>query len=197
MSSRSQPDWRRLSSQPYIVCMSLLCTFPTTRTICQTATKSPRGRAAVWVAYVYPAEGFLTRQNHKSPATQLAIVILTLPMGSRRLRLLSLSINTLLFLASIEFVAEDYFRDTPDVVFTRLGAIYPDRVKIAIRYPHYKDPIHVLWRKARESSDLQVQPWTLGPPIILSEVGDWVNSTTISPLWPNTMYECNPLTLFS
>jgi hypothetical protein len=136
-------------------------------------------------------------QDHKSPASQLAIVILTLPIGSRRLRLLSLFVNSLLFLASIEFAAEDYLRDAPDTVFTRLGAIYPDRVKLAIRYPHHKDPIHVLWRKARESSDLQAQPWTLGPPIIFSEVGDWVNSTTISPLWPNTMYECNLLTLFS
>ena len=78
-------------------------------------------------------------------------------------------------------------------MFTRLGAIYPDRVKLAIRYPHHKDPIHVLWRKVRESPDLQAQPWTLGPPTMLSEVGDWVNSTTISPLWPNTTYECNPL----
>jgi len=141
-------------------------------------------------------KGFLTRQNHKSPASQLAIVALTLPTGSRRLRLVSLSINTLLFLASIGFAVEGYFRDAPDAVFTRLGAIYPDRVKLAIRYPHHKDPIHVLWRKARESSDLQAQPWTLGPPIMLSEVGDWVNSTTISPLWPNTMYECNSFSLF-
>jgi len=103
--------------------------------------------------------------------------------------------NSLLLLVSIGFAAEGYLRDAPGAVFTRLGAIYPDSVKLAIRYPHHNDPIHVLWRKVRESPDLQAHPWTLGPPIVLSEVGDWVNSTTISPLWPNTMYECNPFSL--
>lgn len=131
--------------------------------------------------------------NHKSPASKLAIVMFTLPTGSRRLRLFSLSINTLLFLVSIGFAAEGYLRDAPGVVFTRLGAIYPDRVKLAIRYPHRKDPVHVLWREVRGPPDIHAQPWSLGPPIVFSEVGDWVNSTTISPLWPNTMYECNPL----
>lgn len=130
-------------------------------------------------------------------ASRLIAVILTLPMGSRRLRLFSLLVNTLLLLVSIEFAAEDYLHDAPDAMFTRLGAIYPDSVKLAVRYPHHNDPIHIVWRKVRESSDPQAQPWTLGPPIMLSEVDDWVNSTTISPLWPNTVYECNPLTLFS
>lgn len=135
-----------------------------------------------------------SHQSHKSPASRFAIVFLTLPTGSRQLRLFSLFVNSLLLLASIEFAVEDYFYDAPDVVFTRLGAVYPDRVKLAIRYPHHKDPIHVVWRKVRESPDPQAQPWTFGPPIIVSEGGDWVNSTTISPLWPDTMYECNPLT---
>lgn len=198
MPSRSRPIWQRSFSLHYIVCMSPLCTFPATRTIRRKpVTNGPRGRATMWVPQVHPAEMFLTRQDRKSPASQLAIVILTLPMGSRRLRLVSLFINSLLFLASIEFAIEDYLRDAPDVVFTRLGAIYPDRVKLAIRYPHHTDPIHVLWRKVRESSDLQAQPWTHGPPIMLSEMGDWVNSTTISPLWPDTTYECNRFLPFS
>lgn len=119
---------------------------------------------------------------------------LTLPLGSRRLRLFSLLVNSFLFLVSVEFVAEDYLRDAPDTVFTRLGAIYPDRAKLAIRYPGYRDPIHVMWRKVRQTSDPQAQHWVLGPSITLSESADWVNSTTISPLWPNTMYECNIFT---
>ena len=135
--------------------------------------------------------------NYKSLASRLVIVILTLPTGSCRLRLFSLLVNSLLLLASIEFTAGDYLHDAPEVVFARLGAIYPERVKLAIRYPHHKDPIHVVWRKVRESSDLQTQPWTLGLPIMLSEAADWVNSTTLSPLWPNTIYECNPLPLFA
>ena len=115
-------------------------------------------------------------------------------MGSRRLRLFSLLVNSFLLLVSVEFAAEGYLHDAPDAVFTRLGAIYPDRAKIAIRYPDYKDPIHVVWRRVSQASDPQAQPWTLGLPITLSESADWVNSTTISPLWPNTMYECNLFT---
>lgn len=136
-------------------------------------------------------------QNHKPPVSRLFTIVLTLPTTSRRLRLSSLFVNSLLLLACIEFAIEDYLYDAPDAIFTRLGAIYPDRVKLAIRYPHYKDPIHVVWRKARGPPDLQIQPWTLGPPIMLSEMGDWVNSTTISPLWPNTVYECKSSILFA
>jgi alkaline phosphatase D len=153
--------------------------------------------AATWVPCVYPSFRKFSHQKHKSLTSRVVIVMLTLPMGSRRLRLFSLLINSLLLLASIEFVVEDYLHDAPDVVFTRLGAVYPDRVKLAMRYPYHTDPIHVVWRKVRESSDLQAQPWILGPPIMLSGATDWVNSTTISPLWPNTMYECNSLTLFA
>lgn len=92
---------------------------------------------------------------------------------------------------------EDYLYDAPDVVFARLGAIYPDKAKLAIRYPNRKDPIHAVWREVRGSPGLQTQPWILGPPVVLSEVGDWVNSTTISPLWPDTVYECKRPTHFS
>lgn len=134
--------------------------------------------------------GKFPHQNHKSLTSRLATVILTLPTSSRRLRLFSLFFNSLLLLSSVEFVIEDYLYDAPEVVFTRLGAIYPDKAKLAIRYPHHQDPIHVVWRRVRESFDMQAQSWTLGPPVMLSEVGDWVNSTTISPLWPNTIYEC-------
>lgn len=129
------------------------------------------------------------RRGFHSLASPLVTVILTSPTSSRRLRLLSLFVNSILLLASIEFAIEDYLYDAPDVVFTRLGAIYPDKAKLAIRYPNHKDPIHVVWREVRESSDLQTQPWILGPPVMLSGAGDWVNSTTISPLWPDTVYE--------
>lgn len=197
MPSRSQPVWQRSSSQLYIVCISLLCTYPTMGAICRNlVTKNPRGVLATWVPCILSLRR-TPYQNHKSSAPWLVILILTLPTGSRRLRLFSLFVNSLLLLASIEFALEDYLRDAPDAAFTRLGAIYPDRVKLAVRYPHHKDPIYVMWRKVRGSSDLQAQPWTLGSPIILSEGDDWVNSTTISPLWPNTVYECNPLTPFA
>lgn len=197
MSSRSQHVWQYSLSQPYIVCIFLLCTFPTTRNMCpKLVTKSPRVTVVMWAPCVHPSVGTFPHQNHKPLASQLVIATLTLPMGSRRLRFFSLFANSLLLLASIEFVAEDYLYDAPDAMFTRLGAIYPDRVKLAIRYPHHRDPIHVVWRKVRESLDLQAQPWTLGPPIMFSKTTDWVNSTTIPSLWPNTIYECNPLAPF-
>ena len=198
MSPRSQLVWQRSLSQPYIVYIFLLCTSPTTRKICpKLVTKSPRVMTATWVHCVYPSFETFPHRSHKSLASRVVIVTLTLPMGPRRLRLFSLLVNSLLLLASIEFAVEDYLHDAPGAVFTRLGAVYPDRVKLAIRYPHHTDPIHVVWRKVRESFDLQAQPWILGPPIMFSQATDWVNSTTISPLWPNTMYECNPLVLFS
>ncbi|KAF9792298.1 hypothetical protein BJ322DRAFT_33430 [Thelephora terrestris] len=133
--------------------------------------------------------GIVKRHGLYQQVSRLFTVILTLPTTSRRLRLSSLLVNSLLLLASIEFAVEDYLYDAPDAVFTRLGAIYPDKAKLVIRYPHFKDPIHVVWRKVRGSPDAQIQPWTLGSPVMLSEAGDWVNSTTISPLWPNTVYE--------
>ena len=87
--------------------------------------------------------------------------------------------------------------DLPETVdekpSTRASALRPPCDRFPFLADH-KDPIHLLWRKVRESSDLQAQPWTLGPPSC-SEVGGWVNSTTISPLWPNTMHECNSPTL--
>lgn len=148
----------------------------------------PRNLVFVCVAWFHPVGR--TSPEPQSLVLRSVTAILTLPTNSRRLRLFSLFVNTLLLLTCIEFATEDYLYDAPDVVFTRLGAIYPDKVKLAIRYPHHKDPIHIVWRKVRESSDMQAQPWTLGPPVMLSEVGDWVNSTTVSPLWPNTIYEC-------
>ena len=62
-------------------------------------------------------------------------------------------VNSLLLLVSVEFALEDYIHDAPDAVFTRLGAIYSDRVKLAVRYPHHKSPIHVVWRKVHEPPD--------------------------------------------
>lgn len=196
VSPRSQLVWQRSLSQPYIVCIFLLCTFPTTTRICPNLIKGPRAMATMWVPCVYPSFRTFPHRNHKSLVSKVVIVILTLPMGSRWLRLFSLIVNSLLLLASIEFAIGDYLHDAPDAMFTRLGAVYPDGVKLAIRYPHHTDPIHVVWRKVRESSDMQAQPWILGPPVIVSEATDWVNSTTISSLWPNTIYECNSLALF-
>jgi alkaline phosphatase D len=154
-------------------------------------------RHGLYVCRLHSFRRVFPHQNHKQQVSRLFTVILTLPTTSRRLRLSSLLVNSLLLLASIEFAVEDYLYDAPDAVFTRLGAIYPDKAKLVIRYPHFKDPIHVVWRKVRGSPDAQIQPWTLGSPVMLSEAGDWVNSTTISPLWPNTVYECKSLILFA
>jgi len=67
--------------------------------------------------------GIVKRHGLYQQVSRLFTVILTLPTTSRRLRLSSLLVNSLLLLASIEFAVEDYLYDAPDAVFTRLGAI--------------------------------------------------------------------------
>jgi hypothetical protein len=111
----------------------------------------------------------------------------SLPTSIRRLQLASLLINSLLFLAAVDLVAEPYLNDAPNVSFTRVGAVYPDAVKISIRYPSTIEPIHVLWRQSRDNIN---QTWTVGPSVTLSQVNDWVNITLLPQLWPNTDYEC-------
>jgi len=110
-------------------------------------------------------------------------IIFTLPTSIRRLRLASLTINSLLFLAVVDLTAEPYYNNASDVIFTRVGAVYPDSVKIAVRYPGITDPLYVVWRQSR------AQLWSLGPEFNLTEENDWVSTVTLSQLYPSTEYE--------
>lgn len=116
-------------------------------------------------------------------------IAFTLPTSIRRLRIASLAINSLLFLAALDLVAEPFYNSASDVIFTRVGAVYPDAVKITLRYPGLSEPVHVVWRQSR------VQLWTIGPSVTLTEENDWVNTVTLPQLWPNTAYECMSLKL--
>lgn len=117
---------------------------------------------------------------------QALSICFSLPTSIRRLQTASLLINSLIFLAAVDFVVGPYFDDALNVTFTRVGAVYPDAVKIAIRYPSTTEPIHILWRPSRNNSD---HSWTVGPSVTLSHVNDWVNTTRLPQLWPDTAYE--------
>ncbi|KAH9174254.1 PhoD-like phosphatase-domain-containing protein [Lactarius sanguifluus] len=85
------------------------------------------------------------------------------------------SINTLLILLAADFVFTPVFDSATDVTFTRLGAVYPDAVKVTVRYPLFEDGatghhVRVQWR-----------PLAAGRRMI--------DGGTLTKLWPSTEYE--------
>lgn len=82
----------------------------------------------------------------------LATVVFSIPSPVRALRRANLVINTLLLLATAEFVFFPYFDSASDVVFTRVGALYPDSAKIVVRYPSTnatENLVRVVWSTLR------------------------------------------------
>ncbi|TFK72587.1 hypothetical protein BDN72DRAFT_836149 [Pluteus cervinus] len=74
-----------------------------------------------------------------------------------------------------------------DLVFMRVGAIYPDGAKIVVRHPVKNETEHVLqllWREARPE-----KAWERGPTLNLTESRDWVGTVQLGGLWPSTEYE--------
>ena len=65
----------------------------------------------------------------------LKMIVFSVPSPIPALRYANLAINTLLLLAVAEFLLVPYFDDASGVVFTRVGALYPDAAKIVVRYP--------------------------------------------------------------
>lgn len=105
------------------------------------------------------------------------------------------AINTLILLAAAEFVLYPRFDSATDVVFTRIGAVYPDAVNIAIRYPDLNASEHevrVNWREYKEGATLD-EGWKDGPLLKLTEENDWINTGKLTGLWPSTSYECKYL----
>jgi alkaline phosphatase D len=108
------------------------------------------------------------------------------------MRITHLAVNTLLFLAAVDFVIHPLFDPAKDVVFTRVGAVYPDSVKIIVRYPEYnatESLVKVVWREYKERTTLE-EGWRDGPVLRLTEANDWVNTINLRSLWPSTAYEC-------
>ena len=98
----------------------------------------------------------------------------------------------LLLAAAVDFVVEPYFDDAKDVVYTRIGAVYPDAAKVVVRYPAVNattNTVHIAWRPAGPlfSGDLS---WRDGPAVELTPEDDWVKTIKLHGLWPSTEYEC-------
>ncbi|KAH9914716.1 PhoD-like phosphatase-domain-containing protein [Fomitopsis serialis] len=128
-------------------------------------------------------------------SSSLYTLLLSLPTPSRHLRLTNLFINTLLAVAALEFVTYPYFDDAADVVYTRIGAVYPDAAKIVVRYPglagfnQTNATVQIAWRQVPNSGAVESEAWKDGPVTLLSEELDWVNTVKVSGLWPSTTYE--------
>ena len=117
-------------------------------------------------------------------------VVLSLPSPVRVATILNVAINTTILMLGVDFVVYPYLDDAHDVVFSRVGAIYPDAAKLVIRYPAQNTTEHavnVLWRQLTSDQD---SSWHSGPSVSLSSDHDWINTTRLDGLWPSTAYEC-------
>jgi hypothetical protein len=118
-------------------------------------------------------------------------LVFSLPT-TRLTSVLTWSINTLLILLAADFVLTPVFDSATDVTFTRIGAVYPDAVKVAVRYPLFEagateHHVRVQWRPVTAAAD---DRWKDGPILHLSPESDWTNTTKLTKLWPSTEYEC-------
>lgn len=125
----------------------------------------------------------------------LPTLLFSLPTHSRALARINLAINALLFLAVLDFVSTPFLDTAADVVFTRVGAVYPDSVKLVARYPKKnatEDTLLVLYREATANAT-----WKEGPQLHLTADADWAQTARIPNLWPSTSYECQSVPLSS
>ncbi|KAF9451229.1 hypothetical protein P691DRAFT_797104 [Macrolepiota fuliginosa MF-IS2] len=117
-------------------------------------------------------------------------LILCLPSISTSVNWANLSINTILLAAVIDFAISPLLDDASNVTFTRVGAIYPDAAKVTVRYPFPSlgnASINILWREVNLASN--ESRWQYGPKINLTASSDWIGTSKIENLWPNTLYE--------
>ena len=119
-------------------------------------------------------------------------ILLSLPSPAKYLTLANVAINTLILLLAIDFVLYPALDDAKSVIFTRVGAVYPDSAKLVVRYPVQnatEGKVRILWRQAstRETT------WHAGPTVALTAENDWVNTVHLDGLWPGTSYECQSL----
>ncbi|KAG6910883.1 hypothetical protein DXG01_006566 [Tephrocybe rancida] len=129
-------------------------------------------------------------QSQTNPRNDvLSTLVFSLPTTSRRLRISNIFLNVLLFLAAADFVATPYRDSATDVVFTRVGAVYPDSAKIVVRYPQVNSSSESPRLLYRELSDKDNTAWKDGPLLTLTSDQDWVDTVKISGLWPNTSYQ--------
>jgi alkaline phosphatase D len=129
----------------------------------------------------------------KHTRTPLSTILFSLPTNSRYLQCLNFIINTLLFLAVLDLTVTPFVDTASDVVFTRVGALYPDSAKIVVRYPKANATEHTLLLVYREIPSTTLEsssPWKDGPHLQLNQSFDWVDTVRLTNLWPGTSYEC-------
>jgi alkaline phosphatase D len=134
------------------------------------------------------------------PVSPISTILFSLPTKSRYLQYLNLIINTLLFLAALDFVVTPFVDTASDLVFTRVGALYPDSAKIVVRYPKANATEHTLLLVYRETPGNTLEsspPWKDGPHLQLNQSFDWVGTVRLASLWPGTSYECQSTCKYS
>ncbi|EMD34490.1 hypothetical protein CERSUDRAFT_141018 [Gelatoporia subvermispora B] len=121
----------------------------------------------------------------------LYTLLYSTPSPIRKLRIANVVINTLLLAATVDFVVEPYFDDAKDVIYSRVGAVYPDAAKLVVRYPAENvttNTVHIAWRPVDPLfGDDTV--WRAGPVVELTQEDDWVGTVKLRGLWPSTDYE--------
>jgi alkaline phosphatase D len=90
-----------------------------------------------------------------------------------------------------EFAINPFLDQASDVIFTRIGALYPNAAKVVVRYPFTplsNATLGILWREVNQyANDTR---WRQGPIVNLTADSDWVSTVKIEDLWPQTLYEC-------
>lgn len=96
----------------------------------------------------------------------------------------------------MDFTITPFLDTASDVVFTRVGAVYPDAVKIVVRNADIDvNSTQILWREATPGLETP-NPWKDGPIAHLQSERDWVDTVKLTGLWPSTSYECEYFLLF-
>ena len=104
-----------------------------------------------------------------------------------KLRLANILINTLLLAAVLDFTLTPFLDAAHDVAYTRVGAVYPDSIKIQVRHPA-NETLVVLYREASQTG-INLE-WKQGPKVQPEAQFDWVDIVRLTNLWPSTKYEC-------
>ncbi|KZT03424.1 uncharacterized protein LAESUDRAFT_659785 [Laetiporus sulphureus 93-53] len=119
-------------------------------------------------------------------------IVFSLLTPSRSLRIVNLLINTFIFAACVDFVAYPFFDDASDVIYSRIGALYPDAAKVGVRYPSsdanatYHE-VYITWRQEMDSTG--IDSWKEGSVVNLTKGDDWVGTVKLFGLSPSTSYE--------
>ena len=117
-------------------------------------------------------------------------ILFSLPATSKVLSYINIAVNTVILLLAVDLVLYPLLDDARNVVFTRVGAVYPDAVKLVVRYPApnaTENEVHIMWRQIVSSTETS---WHAGPHVNLKAEDDWVGIVKLEGLWPSTSYEC-------